>query len=289
MTDRVSLRFGSENVHIAFNHVALQAGKGTHGVLFDITSRATWLKQEPASETTPLLLTGTVWIEQTGAGRLGGLEPQVLQLRGYDASEKVIVDLSDDQLVALERGRGGDDITFRFDLQATLLQPQDGMHPVTNDQVTVRVPRARWIELLDQAGTEVGVLIRVPRPLTDSSLLPADDQNEGSLGLATKRLDQARAELRDHQWEQSVATCRKVLEVLARTVKVLDADEVFNIPRRRRTQEEQWAATYHTVKDMTHPAHHDTPHTSEFVWHRADAEAILASTAGLLLRYTQRT
>ncbi|WP_133787480.1 hypothetical protein [Kribbella sp. VKM Ac-2571] len=285
MTDRVSLRFGSENVHISFDQVTLQAGNATHGVTLNFSSRATWLAPEPASETTPMLLTGTAWVDRDGPGRLGGLQPQVVQLRGYDASEKFVLDLSDDQLIALERGRGDDGVTFRLDLQGTLLHPPDGMHPVTDEQVTVRVPGTRWMELVEQAGSEVAVLIRVPSPLRDPSLPPADGNSAGSLTLATTRLAQARAELRDHRWEQSVGTCRKVLEILARTVKVPDADEVFNTPRRRRTQEQQWAAMYHTLKDMTHPAHHDTPHTSQFNWSRPDAEAILAATAGLLLRY----
>jgi hypothetical protein len=287
MTDRVSLRFGSENVHIAFQGVALQAGSAIHGVTFNLTSRATWLAPQPSTETTPMLLTGTAWVDQNGPGRLGGLQPQVVQLRGYDASEKLVLDLSDDQLIALERGRGDDGVAFRLDLQSTLLQPADEMYPVTDEQVTIRVPRSRWMELVEQAGTEVAVLIRVPSPLSDPALPLVDGDDAGSLALATKRLTQARAELRDHQWEQSVATCRKVLEVLARTAPVLGADEVFSVSRRDRTQAQQWAAMYHTLKDMTHPAHHDNPHTSKFDWNRADAEAILATAAGLLLRYMQ--
>lgn len=287
MTDRVSLRFGTENVHIAFDRVDLQAGSSVHGLAFNFTSRATWLAPEPSTETTPMLLTGTAWVDRNGPGRLGGLQPQVVQLRGYDASERFVLDLSDDQLIALERSRGEDAVAFRIDVQATLLQPPDGMYPVTDEQVTILVPRTRWMELVEQAGTEVGVLIRVPGPLSDPALQRADGEEAGSLALATKRLAQARAELRDHQWEQCVATCRKVLETLARTAKVPGADEVFGVPRRDRTQAQQWGAMYHTLKDMTHPAHHDNPQTSQFDWNRSDAEAILATTAGLLLRYTQ--
>ncbi|MER6593982.1 hypothetical protein ABT214_19450 [Micromonospora purpureochromogenes] len=36
----------------------------------------------------------------------------------------------------------------------------------------MRISRTRWRELLDQAGAEVGVLVRVPSPLTDPALTP---------------------------------------------------------------------------------------------------------------------
>jgi len=37
---------------------------------------------------------------------------------------------------------------------------------------------------------------------------------------------------------------------------------------------------------MAHAAHHDDETTVVFTWMRGDAEAVLAATAGLLVRYT---
>ena len=51
-------------------------------------------------------------------------------------------------------------------------------------------------------------------------------------------------------------------------------------------QDQRWAAIYYGVKSMASAAHHDDYSTLGFVWQRADAEAILAATTGLLLRFT---
>lgn len=213
---------------------------------------------------------------------------QVVTLRGYAAGEEeLIVSLTDDQLLHLERIRGQDDVVLRLKLQATLLSP-DGVHPVTHQELPLRIPRTHWLELLDQAGTEVGVLVRVSSPLTDSVLAPladASDDDAASLSQATARLRQARAELRDQQWEHCVATCRRVLENISRLVTVPSAKQVFSVPADSRTQDQRWAAIYWDVKGMAHAAHRDDSTTEGFSWSRADAETILAATAGLLARY----
>jgi hypothetical protein len=140
-------------------------------------------------------------------------------------------------------------------------------------------------------GTEVGILLRVPSPLTDSSTTPppaASAEDAASLAQATARLRQASAELRDHQWEHCVATCRRVLENLARLVDLPLATVVSKIKAEDRTQDERWATIYYDVKSMASAAHHDDSTTEGFSWNRADAEAVLAATAGLLTRYTAR-
>ncbi|MFI5950396.1 hypothetical protein ACIA8B_22800 [Micromonospora chalcea] len=155
----------------------------------------------------------------------------------------------------------------------------------------MRIPRTRWLELLNQAGTEVDVLVRVPSPLTDSALTtPPASSNEdaASLAQATARLRQARAELRDQQWEHCVATCRRVLENISRLVNIPSSRSVSNTPADQRTPDQRWAAIYWDIKSMANAAHHDDGTTAGFAWSRADAEAILATTAGLLLKYTQR-
>jgi hypothetical protein len=219
----------------------------------------------------------------------GGLQPEVITVYGsMGGGQQLTIDLSDDQLIALERARGEDDVILRLDLKATLLQPPAGTHPVADEQATLRIPRHRWLQLLDQAGTEVGIVIRVRSPLTDPDLKPAPAANAkdvASFGQATGRLRQARAELRDGQSEHCIATCRKVLENVALLAQLPDAKSLTPAVGQR-TQDERWAAIYHAVKSMTHAAHHDDTNTSQFTWTRADAEAILAMTAGLLTRYT---
>lgn len=132
-------------------------------------------------------------------------------------------------------------------------------------------------------------MLRVPSPLTDSALQtssPNSTDDAASLAQATARLRQARGELRDHQWEHCIATCRRVLENVARLVALPAASDVFRIRPEDRTKDQRWAAIYYDTKAMASAAHHDDETTTDFKWTRVDAEAILAATAGLLTRYT---
>ncbi|MEV4201094.1 hypothetical protein [Micromonospora globbae] len=278
-------------IHVSFKDVQLTPGVANHRLVLPVQVTGTWLDAKDPQSNAQALLTGTVWAEQPSFRWLAGLEPQVVTLRGYATAEELVVSLIDDQLVALERARGQDDVVLRLKFQATLLAPPDGVHPVTSEELQVRIPRTRWLELMDQAGTEVGVLVRVPSPLTDSALTPppaTSDEDAASLAQAAARLRQARAELRDQQWEHCVATCRRVLENISRLVSLPSAKSVADIPAAKRTQDQRWAAIYWDVKSMAHAAHHDDSTAEGFSWSRADAEAILAATAGLLRRYTQR-
>lgn len=287
-----SLRFlPLGQIHMSFGDVHLTPGSGTHRLVFPIKVAGTWLDPDAPTSNTAALLVGTVWTSQPYFRWLAGLEPQVLTVRGFAVGEELVLSLSDEQLIALERARGEDDIVLDLKLQATLLPPYEGVHPITAEETTFRISRTRWLELLDQVGTEVGILLRVPSPLTDSSTTPppaASAEDAASLAQATARLRQARAELRDHQWEHCVATCRRVLENLARLVDLPSATVVSKIKAEDRTQDERWATIYYDVKSMASAAHHDDSTTGGFSWNRADAEALLAVTAGLLTRYTAR-
>ncbi|GGJ89699.1 hypothetical protein GCM10010123_19380 [Pilimelia anulata] len=278
-------------IHASFGELQLTPGIANHRLVLPIKLTATWLEAEDATSNAPALLTGTVWSENPSFRWLVGLEAQVVTLRGYLAAEELVLSLTDDQLISLERARGQDDVVLRLKLQATLLAPPDGVHPVAHEELPVRISRSRWSELLDQAGAEVGVLIRVPSPLTDSALVSppaASDEDAASLSQAAARLRQARAELQDHQWEHCVATCRRVLENVSRLVTLPSAKNVAETPPAQRTQDQRWAAILHDVKSMASAAHHDDSTTEGFSWSRVDAEAILATTAGLLAAYTQR-
>lgn len=290
MTDTASFRFGSlGQIHMALGDAVIAPGYTSHRLMFPITVTGTWLNPEDATANAPTMLFGAAWTGLPNYRWLASVQPQVLTVRGYAASEELVIDLSDDQLVALERARGENDVVLNLKLQATLLLPVRDVHPVASEEARVRIARGRWSELLDQVGTEVGITLRVPSPLTDAALqsLPATSADDAaSMTQATARLRQARAELRDHQWEPCIATCRQVLENLGRLVAMPPAKQVFETRPEARTQDQRWAAIYHDVKRMANAAHHDDETTTGFTWSRADADAVLAATAGLLVRYT---
>lgn len=292
MTPTVSFRFFPHGqVHVAFGDVSISPGVGTHRLVLPMKITGTWLDPAQPQANAPVLLTGTVWTDQPLFRWLTGLEAQTLAIRGYQASEELVVSMSDDQLIALERARGEDDLVLRLKLQATLLRPEPEVYPVADEEASVRLHRARWLELLDHVGSEVGIVVRVPSPLTDPGSLPpptASADDAASLAQAAARLRQARAELRDHRWEHSVATCRRVLENLERLMTLPPTGRVFSEKAENRTQDQRWAAVFYDVKSLASAAHHDDEITAGFTWTRADAEAILAVTAGLLGRYTRK-
>lgn len=276
------------DIQIVLSEVHLFPGTGGHRLTFQLQVTGTWLRSGEPTASTPALLIGTVLTEQPHSRWLCAIEPQVLALRGYQAAETVAISLTDEQLLALEDARDEGDIVLRIKFQATLLAAFDSVHQVAEDEVPLRIPRARWLELIDQAGTEVGIIIRVASPLTDRPPHAANARGEDTASMlqATKRLRQARAELTDHQWEQCVATCRRVLENVGRLTTIPSAKKVFDVTPEQRTQEQRWAAIYYDVKSMASAAHHDDGTTDGFTWTRSDAAAILAATAGLLHYFT---
>lgn len=285
-----SLRYQAVGrINISFGEAQLSSGIANHRLVLPAEVTSTWLDAQDPQSNTQALLTGTVWTDQPSFRWLAGLQTQVITLRGYAATEELIVSLTDDQLVNLERTRGEDDVALWLKLQGTLLAPPADVHPVAHEEIPVRIPRARWLQLLDQVGAEVSLLVRVPSPLIDSSFAPpaASNEDAASLAQAAARLRKARTELHDQQWEHCVATCRRVLENISRLVPLPSAKSVSDVPAHLRTQDQRWAAIYHDVKSMTSAAHHDDNVTDGFRWRRVDAEAILAATAGLLGRFTQ--
>jgi hypothetical protein len=273
------------NLPLSLGDAHLTPGYGAHKMTIPMDVAGTWLTGDDPRAASSALIMGTVTTEQPSYRWLAGTESQVVALRGYPVREELVLDLADEQLIALERARGRGDVVLRLDIRVTLLAVQ-GVHPVAQEQLTYRISAGRWLELLDQVGSEVGVLIRVPSPLTETSLEPAPaatGKDLASLAQATLRLRQARAELRDGQWEHSVATCRRVLENLALLMEMPKAGPLFATKPDDRTQAERRAAIYHDVKSLASAAHHDDETTLGFSWGRADAEAVLAMTAGLLL------
>ena len=129
-------------------------------------------------------------------------------------------------------------------------------------------------------------MLRIPSPLTDHGYhssrrtrlrMPPPCPSHGAAPSGPRRAagSPLRA-LRGH--------LRRVLENLAHLVRLPTAGEVFNVKPDERTQEQRWAAIYYSVKSLAHAAHHDDQRTAGFTWTRADAEAVLAATAGLLRR-----
>lgn len=193
-----------------------------HRLTFKFAVSASWLNSDDWPAVVPLLLTGAAWTTNPGPGlrAMAGLMPATWSVRGFLLQEDLTFDLSDDELYALDSRSGLDPVAINFKLHATLLGDAEGIDPVSGQDFDIHSPRSRWIELLDSVGAGVGITLRVPNPLTnaDQSRPTANDHTKASLAQAAERLREARRQLRDRHWEQSVGICRKVLEKISELV-----------------------------------------------------------------------
>lgn len=83
-----------------------------------------------------------------------------------------------------------------------------------------------------------------------------------------------------------MATCRKVLENISRLVTLPSAKSIARTAPEERDQQQRWAAVFYDVRSVASAAHHDDATTDGFSWTCVDAEAVLATTASLLARYS---
>jgi hypothetical protein len=263
-------------------------GLGSHLLRVDFDSRGDWLT---GHETAQTLVTGEVWCSNApGSPWVGALVPQVHTLRPFSYNTWLAVQVSDDQLIALDKARDDKPLNLRIDIKSTLFQPAEGFYPVAEDQFTVSADGPDWAKLLDQVGLQTGFLIRVAGPFLGPTvqLALANREDQASLAQAVVRLREARAELAEGRWEPCIATCRRVLENLQRIAPPLPtAKSIKTQPDPERLSEvERWAGLFYAVKALTQPAHHDDKTTLGFTFTREKAEAILAATASLLNVYT---
>ncbi len=192
MTSMVSLDFQPlGSIKLAFNEVYLGAGVGTHRLEFKTSTYASWLPKDGSTSNTAVILTGEAWLNVPSYRWFAGFLPQVAIVRGFPTDVPLAIDLSDEQLIALDALRGAGDITLGLTVNATLLGSDPAIHPVASANYSFVIKGSRWLELLGQIGHEVGITLRVPSPLTDSADAqpPAStDETAISLTQAAKRL-----------------------------------------------------------------------------------------------------
>jgi hypothetical protein len=139
-----SLRFEPlGQVNLTFDDIQVLPGNGSHQFRIPISLIGSWLDKDGA-DTAQVLTTGRVWVDRAGPRWVGELGTQVITVRGYAVSHDLLIDVTDDQLVALERGRTDGDLRFQVDLQVTLLNAPEKVYPVKQSQIAFRVTASRW-------------------------------------------------------------------------------------------------------------------------------------------------
>ena len=279
------LTFDSRHrVDIALEGSYVTAGVGHCDLCLKLGIHGTWLDSKNHSDCTPLLLSGYLEATVHGTRRVAAFPTHTVTLYGWKVNDDISFALSTDQLLALdaERNTGGDmQLTLR--LSGTLLRELQVVHPDSTAQLSFTLSVAEWLALLDQAGSEVGITVRVPSPLTDDGArAPAPDgPTETSRSQATARLLQARRHLREGRYEDCVATCRRVLENLEALSAVPSIKSLDTASREDRDAAQRWAALRVDLKSLASAAVHDDAVTRSFTWTRVDAEVVLAMTAAV--------
>jgi len=285
MGDRADLQFQTGRLILVFGDIRLTPGVGQHAMGLPFTHSASWLMGDTAA--CSVMLSARVYSTNVGMKWVGEVSGRVFTTRAYEVSDELVLGLSDSQLVALDAERQDDRLQLIVNLAGTLIHVPPDVPPNVETQLPLSVSRETWLRSLDQIGKEVGILIRVPSPLTDKGggvPLAAGDPAIASKAQATARLRQARTEISDGQYENSVATCRLVLDSLGLLAPLPGARAVFAKVTSTRTQAERWAAVQHDLHSLLSGAHHDDSLTRGFTWDRSDAEAVLAMVSCLVMR-----
>jgi hypothetical protein len=289
--DTVQLDFGRGRVNLTCRDVTLRAGAGAHALVFRVEVRASWLSEKGQTPPEPLLVCAEVSLDSRYTW-IGATQPAVWQLHGFNnVSEDLTITLTDDQLLAVERQRGDGDLALRLKVHGSLLLPTPTPQVPREVDMPVRVSRETWLQQLNNAGVEVGILLRIRSPLTDDSLTPASDEpaSRARMSRVIAHLAQAKQSLLEHAWEGCVLHCRKALEVLKELAPVTESEpSIRNIKAQQRTESQRWALVFHDTVSLVHPVAHADDDAAAFRWKRANAEAALAFTGALVTHYLQR-
>ena len=284
MTAALTLWTGRQRLQLDFGAASLAAGAAAHALAVPLTTHAAWLDPDDPSSAGTVLVEAVAWLDNSHRF-VGAFGTRALSLRGFRVTDSLVLALSDEQLVALDLLRGGGDVTLRLDVTATVLTGEAGHIVPSNGQVGYRVAAANWNRLLDAAGSQVGVTVRVPSPLTHAHVREGTAEAEDSASTArlATRFRQAREYLREGRYEECVANCRRILEALARADDAEPSAPPGPRPRDRDLPQ-RWTAVRAAAAALASAAHHDDEVTVGMTWTRNDAESLLAITAALITR-----
>ncbi|WP_143271416.1 hypothetical protein [Amycolatopsis echigonensis] len=143
-----------------------------------------------------------------------------------------------------------------------------------NGELSFALSAGEWLQGLERvdAATYIEILV----PLSSS----AEHAN------AARRLRNARALIQDDRVEEALAETRKALEFVRKAGGTLQiVQQARSKSPRDRDLPERWAFLVEDTFSLLSGAAHDDQGTTEhFMWTRADAVALVGSTAGLLGR-----
>ncbi|MEU6351021.1 hypothetical protein ABZ896_17050 [Streptomyces sp. NPDC047072] len=128
---------------------------------------------------------------------IGSILPVSVPLRTKVNVESVelIVPVTSEQVLELERYRNGQDMAVQLDVEGAL--PQSMGHPFAHVQEVRRVPASVWENQIEQLGLAVSFTVTVPLPM-----------NEGPLATAAKHLRNADRQITAGEYPDAIRETR---------------------------------------------------------------------------------
>lgn len=273
------LRFGDGVMRLVFDQADVLPGLGVHLLQLPVVVAGGQTAGAGGSVPLPpgavVLLTGELYTAGPSLTLLAQLAPRSVVVREFDLRSSLEAAVGDAQLEALERQRGGEDLSLLLKLSGLLisLPGRPVGHPEVEVDHTVRVGRAHWGEQLARTGLATGVHV-VAR-------LPAGGSPDGPTARAGRRLRSAQSAVVDGRYEDAVRDGRLALDALD---ELDPAPNPAGVRPRERNQAQRWAALRHDLHSLASGAHHEQGSTIGFTWSREDAVAVIAFVTSLLAR-----
>jgi hypothetical protein len=255
-------------------NVSLQAGLGFYRLAFSLKLQIAAATDQVDGELTDI----------TADVRIGGSSilprprptPGQLPLKSYDHSYsrnvQLEIELSREQLEAMEVVRNGGDVALGFTYHLTLTDAAKQTHYAQSSD-GYQISQSDWIRMLKDARFSRITLLEVPSFETDLS--PA-------LAAASNHLRKAHEALLRGEYRSSVGLCRDVLEALDQALH--DKEDLSQEVARQRDLDKagRLRLVRNAAKVFTHAARHEDEVTSRFEWTRTDATFIISLTTAVI-------
>jgi hypothetical protein len=228
-------------------------------------------------------MTAQVHAGATGdsAKYLGTAKPEApiwLRTGAYSHSHAVLfdLDLSQEQLAALERARGGGSLAFRLQLMAEGSRAAERM-PV-NKSLQYTSGLEEWSRVLNELGSERLLVFAIPLPRSPEA------SRYTAAGEALRRAHQDYVRGR---YEDVVARTRKIIEEIWAAEDVTPkaaaaAVEKYGTNRRAMSKRERALFVQEAIRHYSHPPHHATGGSEQDWYSSTDAALALALASACL-------
>lgn len=221
---------------------------------------------------------------EVGAGKvpsfLGFAEPEVpLEVAtksGLDTNRLIFeLPLSEGQLFALEKLRGGDDLNLKLRFIA-LADGPNGVWP-QQDEVSFRLNLSDWAKVLKELQGPEFMVIGIPLPTCSQQHVMAE---------AVGRIRRAHSHLVDGRFDAVVSECRLAIEsaglATGEQTAISAAAKKINAAKREMTKLDREFALMEAVRHYTQLAHHVDERGAAEYYSRDDANMLLATAAALI-------